>query len=147
MRFFAYVATMALSANAVNVFTQAEKEELFEVWTAQAESGEISPEVYFTLAQALDGDASPEFYAECDSMAEATEIPTEFLEVESERRRGRRGKKYASSNDGGATHVIKTASLAAAAPAETAGGAGAGVIADAAGAAKKPRAKIIPVKK
>ena len=114
MRFFAYVATMALSANAVNVFTQAEKEELFEVWTAQAESGEISPEVYFTLAQALDGDASPEFYAECDSMAEETEIPTEFLEVE---RRGRRGKKYASSNDGGATHVIKTASLAAAAPA------------------------------
>ena len=136
---------MALSANAVNVFTQAEKEELFEVWTAQAESGEISPEVYFTLAQALDGDASPEFYAECDSMAEETEIPTEFLEVE---RRGRRGKKYASSNDGGATHVIKTASLAAAAPAETAGGAG--VIADAApsgGAAKKPRAKIIPANK
>ena len=145
MRFFAYVATMALSANAVNVFTQAEKEELFEVWTAQAESGEITPEVYFTLAQALDGDASPEFYAECDVMADETEIPTEFLEVE---RRGRRGRKYASGNDGGATHVITTGTLAAAAPAEAAGGAG--VIADAApsgGAAGKPRAKIIPVKK
>ena len=103
MRFFAYIA-MAFSANATNTFTQAEKEELFEVWTAQAESGEISPEVYGMLAQALDGDAPEDFYAECDALAQETVIPDEFMQVDADidadnkkkkKSRGRRGRKYA----------------------------------------------------
>ena len=104
MRFYTYIA-MAFSANATNTFTQAEKEELFEVWTAQAESGEISPEVYGMLAQALDGDAPADFYAECDALAEETVIPDEFMQVDADvdadkkkkkkKGKGRRGKKYA----------------------------------------------------
>ena len=81
MKFFAYM-TLAHIANAANTFTQAEKEELFEVWTAQAESGEMSPEVYGMLAQALDGDAPEEFYSQCDALADETEIPAEFLQTD-----------------------------------------------------------------
>ena len=65
MKFFAFVA-LAASAAATNTFSQAEKEELFELWTAQAEAGEIEPEVYYMLAQALDGDAPEAFYAETE---------------------------------------------------------------------------------
>ena len=81
MRFFTYVA---MAATATASFTQAEKEELFEVWTAQAEAGEISEDTYYMLAQALDGDAPAEFYAETESMADEIEIPTEFLEIDSQ---------------------------------------------------------------
>ena len=81
MRFFTYVA---MAATATASFTQAEKEELFEVWTAQAEAGEISEDTYYMLAQALDGDAPEEFYAETESMAEEIEIPAEFLQTDSE---------------------------------------------------------------
>ena len=87
MRFFAFIAlatTSLASETFADTFTDEEKEALFEVWTAQAEAGEMSEETYYELAQALDGDASPEWYAEVDSLAEQFEdqLPEEFFQMD-----------------------------------------------------------------
>ena len=52
MKFFATVAAMACIAH--GVFLENEADEAFEMWTAQVQAGEMSPEVYMVLAQALD---------------------------------------------------------------------------------------------
>ena len=61
MKFFAFAA---IAATVMGTFTatESEKEEAFEMWTAQMEAGEISPDVYMVLAQALDGDMPDSFY-------------------------------------------------------------------------------------
>ena len=86
MRFFAFIAALATTSLAIesfaDAFSQEEKEALFEVWTAQAESGELSEEAYYELAQALDGNASPEWYAEVDRIADQIDIPEEFYQMD-----------------------------------------------------------------
>ena len=85
MRFFAYLAMAATAtASNINAFSDEEKEALFEVWTAQAESGEMDEATYFELAQALDGDMPEEWYAEVDRIADEIEIPAEFLQTDME---------------------------------------------------------------
>ena len=61
MKFFAFAA---IAATVMGTFTatESEKEEAFEMWTAQMEAGEISPDVFMVLAQALDGDMPDSFY-------------------------------------------------------------------------------------
>ena len=61
MKFFAF-ATIAATVMGTFSASYSEKEEAFEMWTAQMEAGEISPEVYMVLAQALDGDMPDSFY-------------------------------------------------------------------------------------
>ena len=65
MRFFTFIAAaFAATATASETFTQAEKEELFEMWASQVERGEMDQDTFLVLAQALDGNMPPEFYAE-----------------------------------------------------------------------------------
>ena len=77
MKFFAFAS---IAATVMGTFTasESEKAEAFEMWTAQMEAGEISPDVYMVLAQALDGDMPDSFYqdgeldlAEIESWSEA----------------------------------------------------------------------------
>lgn len=76
MKFFAYLA-LAATASATWSASEADKEELFELWTAQMEAGALAPEVYTILAQALDGDMPADFFAENDS----EEMPAELAEA------------------------------------------------------------------
>lgn len=79
MKFFAFLG-FAATATASTVYTMAQKEQAFEMWTAQMESGEIDEEVYTILCQALDGDMPEDFYAEED----AEEMPRELAEADAE---------------------------------------------------------------
>ena len=58
MKFFATIAAMACIAH--GVFLENEADEAFEIWTAQVQAGEMSPEVYMVLAQALDDEVVEE---------------------------------------------------------------------------------------
>ena len=80
MKFFAYIAaTFAATVSASETFTDAEKEELYEMWAGQVERGELQPEVFLVLAQALDSDAPEDFFNQSES--EDDDEPVSFAET------------------------------------------------------------------
>ena len=98
MKFFAF-ATIAATVMGTFSASYSEKEEAFEMWTAQMEAGEISPEVYMVLAQALDGDMPDEFYQD-DEEADFAECDCDAEPDEDEIKAVKRGLKHTTTKKG-----------------------------------------------